>query len=344
MSIPSQPHGALDPGPQTPNDALAHLRLRHAPQASEPLRGVLLLLAALFLFAGMDTATKVLTAHFEAPLVVAMRYLVHALLMFLLLAPTHGRQLVRTQRTGLVLVRAASLAVASLLVGLALRRMPVAETTSIVFLAPLLVVLLARPVLGERIGRLGWLTAVTGFLGVLLIVRPASGLDAVGVLCALGAAGATVVYFLLSRILVRTEQTLGLLFYAALVGAVGFGLYLPWSWGGPAPSRLELTLFLFVGSAAGLGHFLLTAAYRHAPASLLAPMNYLQLLWAGLLGWLVFDHVPDRLSLLGMGVVAISGVTVALKSRRPNARNLSRSAMPAFQPLTSTPVSAGKRP
>ena len=315
------------------------------PEHGDPLRGVLLLLAALFLFAGMDTTTKVLTAHYEAPRVVAMRYILHGLLMVLLLAPTQGRRLVQTQRTGLVLVRAASLAIASLLVGLALQRMPVAETTSIVFLAPLLVVLLARPVLGERIGLLGWLAAVTGFLGVLLIVRPASGLDTVGVFCALGAAGATVVYFLLSRVLVRTEQTLSLLFYAALVGAVGFGLELPWSWGGPAPSRLELILFLFVGSAAGLGHFLMTAAYRHAPASLLAPMNNLQLLWAGLLGWLVFAHVPDHLSLLGMGVVAASGAMSALAPRWSDARFLSRwprPAMPAFQPLTSTPVSLEK--
>ena len=282
----------------------------------DPLRGALLLLAALFLFAGMDTVTKFLTAHYEVPLVVAMRYLLHTLLMVILLAPRQGRRLVQTQRTGLVLVRAASLAIASLCVGLALQRMPVAETTSIVFLAPLMVVLLARPVLGERIGPLGWLAAVTGFVGVLLIVRPGSGLDPTGVVFALGVAGATVIYFLLSRLLARTEQTLSLLFYAALVGAVVFGLDLPWSWGGPAPGALEVALFLAMGSAAGLGHFLLTAAYRHAPASLLAPMNYLQLLWAALLGWLVFGHVPDHLSLLGMGVVAISGVLIALKSGR----------------------------
>jgi drug/metabolite transporter (DMT)-like permease len=311
----------------------------------DPLRGVLLLLAALCLFAGMDTTTKFLTAHYAAPLVVAMRYLVHGLLMVMLLAPTQGRRLIQTQRTGLVLVRAASLAIASLCVGLALQRMPVAETTSIIFLSPLLVVLLARPVLGERIGRLGWMAVVTGFIGVLLIVRPASGLDTVGVLCALGAAGATVIYFLLSRVLARTEQTLSLLFYAALVGAVGFGLYLPWSWGGPAPGMLELVLFLAMGSAAGLGHFLLTAAYRHAPAALLAPMNYLQLLWAGLLGWLVFDHVPDHLSLLGMGVVAISGAMSALKSRMPGLRLPLRrlvTAAPALRPLTSTPLSLEK--
>lgn len=283
----------------------------------ESLRGVLLLLAALFLFAGMDTTTKILTLHYEAPLVVAMRYIVHCLLMIVFLAPTQGRKLIQTQRTGLVLLRAAALAVTSLFIGLALHRMPVAETTSITFLAPLLVVLLARPILGEHIGILRWAAAMIGFCGVLLIVRPSSGLDPGGVIFALCAAGGMVVYFLLSRALAHTEQTLSLLFYTALVGAIGCGAFLPWTWGGPVPTRWELLLFLAMGTAGGIGHFLLTAAYRHAPASLLAPMSYLQLLWAGLLGWLVFGHVPDRLSTLGMVVVAVSGVISALKIRRP---------------------------
>ncbi len=67
----------------------------------------------------------------------------------------------------------------------------------------------------------------------------------------------------------------------------------------------------------GLGHFLFTTAYRDAPASLLGPLSYLQLLWVALLGWLVFDHIPDTVSLVGMTIVGASGVLVALKSRRP---------------------------
>ena len=84
-----------------------------------------------------------------------------------------------------------------------------------------------------------------------------------------------------------------------------------------APSLFEAMLFASLGLFGGLGHFLFTAAFRHAPASLLAPLNYLQLLWAGLLGYLVFGHVPDAVSLLGMAVIAGSGVLVALKTKRP---------------------------
>jgi drug/metabolite transporter (DMT)-like permease len=289
-----------------------------------PVRGALLFVTGLLLFACMDTTTKYLSAHYEVPLIVAIRYIVNCLLMIVLLAPTHGRQLVETQRTGLVLVRAGCLAAASLLVGLALQRMPVAETTAINFIAPMLVVLIAGPLLGERVGAWGWAAAGAGFAGVLLVARPGSGLETIGIVFALGAVGANAAYQLLSRVLAGSERTIALLFYTALVGSICFGLALPWFWEGRAPGLGELLLFLSLGVYGGVGHFLFTAAYRHAPASMLAPMNYLQLLWAGLLGWLVFGHVPDRLSTLGMCVIAASGLVMALKSRRPVTRPQSR--------------------
>lgn len=278
----------------------------------------MLFMLALLLFACMDTTIKYLATDYNVPMVVAVRYIVHCLLMILLLASSQGKRLVQTRRTGLVLVRGASLAIASLFMALALRRMPVAETTAIAFLAPMLVVLLARPVLGERIGVLGWMAAVIGFVGVLLIARPGGGLDTMGVIFALCAAVAAVAYQLLSRVLASSERTITLLFYTSLIGAIGFGIFLPYFWEGQIPGWRESLLFLSMGVTGGLGHFLFTAAYRHASASLLAPMNYLQLLWAGLLGWVVFDHIPDSVSIIGLFVVAASGVMVALKSRQPD--------------------------
>lgn len=272
---------------------------------------------ALFLLACMDSTIKYLTIHYSAPLVVAIRYIVHCLLMIIFLAPSQGKRLIKTQRTGLVLFRSASLVVASLFIALALQRMPVAEMTAINFLSPILVVLLAHPILGEHIGTMGWIATVIGFAGVLLIVNPGNGLDSLGIFFALCAAGAGVAYQLLSRILVTSERTVTLLFFTALTGAIGFSIFLPWFWQNEVPSRLEVLLFLSIGITSGLGHFLFTAAYRYAPASLLAPMNYLQLLWAGLLGWLVFGHVPNMLSVVGMCVVSASGVMVAFKARTP---------------------------
>lgn len=285
----------------------------HKP--SSTFEGIALFCGALLVFAYMDTVTKYLAAHYNVPLIVAIRYIVHCLLMIAILAPTQGKALLQTQRTGLVMLRAASLAIASLFMGLALQRMPVAETTAIVFLGPMFVVLLAGPLLGERVGILDWIAAVFGFLGVLMVARPGGNLDVTGTLFAFCVVVMLVVYQLLSRALARTEQTYSLLFYAALFGSIGYGVFLPWSLNGPTPTNSELLLFVSVGVSGGLGHFLYTAAFRHAPASLLAPMNYLQLLWAGLLGWIVFNHVPDMLSIVGMCVIAISGAMLALKSR-----------------------------
>jgi drug/metabolite transporter (DMT)-like permease len=286
-------------------------------RAPPRLRGILLFVFGLFLFACMDATTKYLAERHPVPLIVAVRYIVNFLLMVALLAPSQGLRLVRTQRTGLVLLRAGCLASASLLVGLALQRIPVAETTAINFLAPMLVVLIAGPLLGERIGAVGWAAAIAGFVGVLLVVRPGSGLEAAGVLCALAAVLANAGYQLLSRTLADSERTLALLFYTAMVGAIVFGITLPWFWEDRAPGAFELLLFASLGVYGGLGHFLFTAAYRHAPASILAPMTYFQLVWAGLLGFLVFGHVPDGLSLIGMAVIAASGLVIALKPRRP---------------------------
>ncbi|ALG69467.2 DMT family transporter [Beggiatoa leptomitoformis] len=295
----------------------------HLAETQQPWRGISLLLAAVLLLACMDATTKFLTTQYDVPMIAAMRYIVHCSLMIIILAPSQGKRLIKTQRTGWVIVRGASLVIATLFIGLALQRMPIAETTSIIFLSPLIVVLLARPLLGEHIGALGWVAVIMGLIGTLLIVRPTSGLDTLGVIYALGAAVATVVYQLLSRMLASSEHTISLLFYAALIGAFSFGLSLPWFWQGIQPSWQDYLLFISIGIYGGLGHFLFTAAYQHAPASVLAPMNYVQLLWAGLLGWLVFQHIPDQLSLLGMTVVAASGVLVVLKSRLPRLQTAS---------------------
>jgi drug/metabolite transporter (DMT)-like permease len=279
-----------------------------------PLGGALLFVCGLFLFACMDTTVKYLVAHYPVPVVAALRYMVHASLMVVLLAPTQTRTLVTTQRTGWVLVRGACLAGATLFMGLALQRMPVAETTAIVFLSPLVVVLIAGRVLQETVGAADWLAAAVGFLGIVLIARPGGELDVVGIGFALCAVGVMVAYQLLSRVLSATEHTLALLFYSAVVGSVVFGVTLPWFWEGPLPPWQHQLLFVLTGACGGMGHFLFTAAYRQTTATALAPLMYVQLLWAALLGWAVFGHVPHGWSVLGMCMVAACGVIVGLKS------------------------------
>lgn len=282
---------------------------------AHPVRAILLFNLAVVIFACMDTTTKYLTGSFDAPFVMAARYVGNLILLLAFVGPGGAQRMVKTKRTGLVWLRGVCLATGSLLIAFALQRIPVAEATAIMFMAPLLIVIAAGPLLGERIGRTGWVAAVLGFFGVLMIARPGSGLDPVGVMFALASVLTVTGYQLLSRILVASETTIALLFYAALTGSAALGAVAPLFWPDHQLTGLEIGLLIALGGMGGLGHFLLTAAFRHAPASLLAPMNYLQLFWALLLGWLVFDHMPDAFSIAGMAIVAGSGILVALRSR-----------------------------
>lgn len=278
------------------------------------LKGVLFVSAAVFLFAAGDTTAKLLFTIWNIPLILALRYGLNVLILLAVLGPRHGATLFRYRRPVLVFLRGAVLALSSLTFSLALERMPVGETVAINYLAPFLVLFIAVPLLGERAGRWGWIATLVGFLGVLLIVRPGSGLNPAGVgfamLTALGTAG----YHLLTRLLARTETTVALLVSTALVGAISYGATLPWSLQGPSPDLLHIGMLLVLTVASTVGHFLLTAGYREAPASLLAPVNYLHIVWATILGWAVFAHVPDGVTLAGMGLVLASGVLVALRS------------------------------
>jgi len=281
-----------------------------------PLLGVLLLAAGTFLFALHDATNKLLLDDFNVPVIAAIRYGMQTLLLLSILGPTQGKALVRTKRTGLVFARSLGLALSSLFFGLGLQLMPMPETTAISYVAPLIVVLLAKPLLNESIGVFGWVAAIVGFAGMLLIVRPGGGLDPLGVAYIVISIAANVAYNMLSRLLAHSERTITLLFYSSLVGAIGFGLAAPWFLNGTVPDTPQVLMFLSLGVSAGIGHFFFTAAYRYAEASLLAPVGYVHLVWATMLGWLVFGHMPDGLTILGMLVVIAAGVLVAFRSLR----------------------------
>lgn len=283
-------------------------------QAARPLAGILLAAAAALAFALADVGMKHLTARYPVPVIAAVRYVVSLGILLVFLGPRLGSGLWRTQRTGLVLARGLVLASASLTMGLALSVLPVGETIAIMYLSPFLVMLLAMPLLGERVGPAAWIAAVVGFSGVLLIVRPGTGLDPFGVVMALVNAGLATAYQLTSRTLARTETMPAMLFNSMLVGTVVFCPLALASPGVTIPPLADLGLMALLGATALTGHALFTAAYREAPASLLAPISYVHLFWAGGLGWLVFGHVPDGWSLLGIVMVGGGGIAIALRA------------------------------
>lgn len=277
--------------------------------------GIALVLLAVTCFAAQDTLTKVLTAAWLPALIVALRYGFSVVWLGLILGPRHRFGLWRTRRTGLVVFRGVCQGFSSLTMGLALQRLPVAEALSIALTAPLAVVFLSGQLLGEEVGRIRGIAAISGFVGALVILRPGTGLEPLGVAYAAASAMTFVIYLLTSRVLARTETTEALSFHTAVWGTLVVGA--AWVLSGPTelPDAHLWMIAAGLGFLSSLGHFGLTAAYRFAPASLLAPITYVQLVIVAILGWQIFGHVPDPLTGLGMAIVILAGMATGLFQR-----------------------------
>jgi len=286
------------------------------------LRGVLQMLAAVLCFALLDVTAKHLSQTFPVPMLVWARYALHFVLMLVFLAPSMRWQLVATRRPLLQVMRALMLVGVTGFAMAAFRILPLAETTALLFVTPLIVALLAGPILGEKLRPLHWIASLCGFLGVLLIARPEGTINLTGLAFVFAAAACYSVYQIQTRQLSPTENTLTMLFYTALVGTVSMTLAAPLYWSGPWPDMLETLMIASLGIYGGTGHFLLISAFRHTAATTLSPLLYVQLVWATLLGWLFFDHWPDAFAFTGMGIIVASSIAIALTPCRAKAPQL----------------------
>ena len=282
---------------------------------SQALRGIGLMLAAVIMFSCLDAMSKYLAALYAVPTIVWARYVSQMLLMLAFLGPRLGRGLLRTANLRLQLLRGAVLTASSLLFLTALSRMPLAEAASIAFMAPLFIAVLSGPVLHERVEGRTWVALAFGFGGVLLIVRPGGGLFSFVSLLPLGSAFMMAVYQLMTRRLAGRDASLTTLFYPALVGSIAVPLVFPVSMTVPG-NALHLALFCALGVLGGIGHFFLIRAHFHASPSVLGPFMYGQLVTAVVLGWLVFDQLPDGAAVLGMLLITASGLALAFSHRR----------------------------
>lgn len=279
------------------------------------MRGILLMLCAVFLFASMDATAKWLSLTYPVPMLVWARYLVHCLLMLFFLFPSHGRRLWYSPRPGLQVVRALMLLGVTGFVMAAFRLLPLTVATAIIFLAPLMVGLLAGPLLREKIGRMQVLALAMGLAGVVLIARPGGEVPLTGIVFAGIGALCYTVYQLMTRMLAPYESSVTMLFYTALIGTVVTSLSLPWIWTEIHPGGFDLFLICTLGVLGGSGHYLLIRAFRIAPATALAPFLYAQMAWAGLLDLLVFQHVPDGPTWVGIALIVTAGLGVVIKER-----------------------------
>ena len=293
-------------------------RVVRALQDFEAWRALPVFLLAGLCLTALDTTAKYLVRDHALFLVVWARYAGQMLIVAPFALHRSGSGFWRTRHPGLQLLRSAMLLGATACFFAGLRHLPLAEGSAILYLAPIFIVVLSGPVLGERPNRARWIAAIVGFVGVLILLRPGSAVFHPATLLLLGAALCNAFYHMLTRRL-ADDDIHTTLFYSALVGAVGLTVFLPWGLD-PVPLTLrDGGLLLALGVLAALGHWFVIAAYALAPASLLTPFTYVQMVWAVMFGFLVFGQLPDGVSVLGIAVIVASGIYLALMER-PRAR------------------------
>ena len=272
--------------------------------------GILLILAAVFSFASLDTLVKILSVRYSTPQLLWFRYTFHVLALLLVAWPFIGRRLFAAKNWHWQIGRGAILLLCSGLSFTGLHFMPLAEFTAIGFVAPLIVTVLAPKVLGEHISLARWCAVGAGFAGVMVIIRPGSGLFGWAALIPLAMAFAYASFQILTRKYAGEDDSLTTLFYSGLVGMLASALLLPWVWVMPPAS--DWPALISIGLIGAGGHYVLILAFRRADASVLAPITYVQLAFATLLGALLLDNVPDTWSFVGMGIVALAGLATAV--------------------------------
>jgi drug/metabolite transporter (DMT)-like permease len=278
------------------------------------LTGIALMCGAVACFACLDTSAKFLSREMSVIQVVWARYAGAFALAFLLSNPLTRPGLVRTSRPAVQIGRALALVLSSFLNFLALRYLQLDQALSITFSTPFLVAVLAGPVLGEWVGVRRWAAIGVGFVGVLVVTRPGFGNIHPAALLSLAAAFTLAFYNVTTRLLARTDSSETTLFYSNFVGLLVTTPMLPPVWTQP-PGVREIILMAAIGALGTIGHYLLILAHRLAPASVLSPFMYTQLVWVVALGYAVFGDLPNNWTLSGAGIVVASGLYLLHRER-----------------------------
>ena len=281
------------------------------PPAARTLAGIAILLLATAFFSVTDTAAKYVSVA-GVPLLMALwaRYTFQAIATTLVVVPMGGWSVMRTRQPLFHALRGLMLVTSSGLVFLSLKFMPVGEFTAIMLIAPLVLTLIAGTFLKEQVSPLRWALVCGGFVGTLVIIRPGGESFTPAYLLPLVQVVTNCCFQLLTIRLARTEDPLTINFYTGWVGALLATPLLLLAWDPNLPAWLW-GLLVAMGVSGAVGHFLLILAYRRAPASTLTPYLYAQIGFAMACGWVVFGHVPDGWSFLGMGLIALCGAAGA---------------------------------
>jgi drug/metabolite transporter (DMT)-like permease len=278
------------------------------------LRGCLLMCCATALFPFLNACAKLLTAGYPVGQILWARFAGHLVFVLIAFLPLHGIRLFVTHRPKVQIARSVLLLGATMCFISGISGVPLATASAILFATPIIVAALSGPLLGERVSLSRWIAVLVGFAGVLVIIRPGGtslGLPAVFII---GSALCYSFYQIVTRRGGSADSAETGIVYAALVGTAATSLAVPFFFRMPA-SLFDGALFAGLGFFGGFGHYLLTRAFQLAPATVLSPLGYTELLSATILGYLVFGTVPDEYTWLGAVIIVASGVYIASQGR-----------------------------
>ena len=284
-------------------------------KASVTLTGILCAVTAMACFATLDTTNKILVTGVPLLMILWVRYMFQAVATTAVMLPKRGLAIFSTRHLGLQVLRGLLLVACSLLAFMSLQRMPVAEFTAIGMLTPLAVTLLARFFMHEHVSPLRWLFVTGGMVGALLIVRPGGSMSPEDAWLPLIMVMAYASFQTLTSHMAKTENPMTLHFYTGLVGAVLASVLVP-VWWTTELSAMQWLQLCIVGTMGTLGHYLLILAFAKAPAVTITPFLYSGIAFATLGGWLVFSHIPDRVAVFGMLLIALCGLGAGWLSQR----------------------------
>ncbi len=270
------------------------------------LRGIALLMSAVFMFSTMDTLAKYMLRSYPISALMWARYMVHLVVMLAWLGPRMGTKLFHTSHPWLQILRGLLLVGSTTFFYFALRYLPLAEAAAITFVGPVLTALLSGPMLGDKVSPRQWAAVTLGFVGVLIIMRPGGGVLSLPAVFPLATAILFSMYQIVTRKLSGREHPYTSLFYTALVGGAITSFAVPLHW--ITPTLSQAGFVVCIGFLGGFGHLLLIRSMEHTSPSTLAPFVYSQLIWSTLLAYLVFGDFPEPMTLLGMFVVVAAGM------------------------------------
>ena len=279
-----------------------------------PLLGIVFMCLAASFFPAMNGLAKLMSQSYSSEQVVWARTLSHLIFVLALFMPKAGWAIVKTQRPGVQFIRSCLLISSTFLFFSAIKFVPIAQAASISFTAPLIVVILAGPMLGEKITLSRVLAVVTGFVGVLVVIRPGAAVFQWASLLIVGSAGCFAVYQVLTRRVAGIDSPGTSVVYSALVGSVLMSAIVPFSWKTP-DSWNDVMLLASLGVLGGLGHYCVARAMTYAPANFLSPFQYWQMVGSVAVGYYLFAEVPDAFTWMGAALIIAAGVYVGVRGQ-----------------------------